>query len=107
MNIVQALLRRWRWTLALAVSAVAVAVAVLAVVPPSFQARASVVLVPPGSKEDPTGNRLLLLSGLNPGRDVLLNSMTSSRTRESLLRDLPGADYTLEPDFTTSAPSSW
>ena len=96
--------RRWPLVLVLLLLAACSGIAVTKVVPPDYETKASVVLVPPESRENPTGNRYLLLGGLTPARDVVIRSLSSAETHQRVVADSPGADYVVEPDFTTSAP---
>jgi Chain length determinant protein len=96
--------RRWPLVLALLVLTGVAGVGILRLVPPDYETTASAVLVPPQSRENPGGNRYLLLGGMTPARDVVIRSLTSEQTRKTVLRGTPRADYVVEPDFATSAP---
>ena len=78
--------------------------AAMTLVPAEYKAEATVALVPPASEESPKANRYLLLGGLNPARDIVMKSLGSDESRESIIGDRDGATYELEPDFTTNAP---
>jgi hypothetical protein len=71
---------------------------------PEYDAKASVVLVPPRSSEDPDLNRYLSLGSLTYSVDVLARSMTSTDTVRTLEREAPGVKYTVTSDPSTSAP---
>jgi hypothetical protein len=71
---------------------------------PEYEGKASVVLVPPKSSEDPDLNRYLSLGSLTYSVDVLARSMTSSDTVHELGREAPGVKYTVTSDPATSAP---
>ena len=71
---------------------------------PEYEDKASVVLVPPRSSEDPDLNRYLSLGSLTYSVDVLARSMTSSDTVRDLERVAPGVEYTVTSDPATSAP---
>jgi hypothetical protein len=66
---------------------------------PEYEGKASIVLVPPKSSEDPNLNRYLSLGSLTYSVDVLARSMTSSDTVHELQREAPGVS-----DPATSAP---
>lgn len=96
--------RRW-WLLliSLALSAAACAYAAT-VIQPYYEATASIVLVPPPSTEDPSANRYLGLGGLKQSADVVARSLASEETVGEIKAEAPDATYTVEPDFSTSAP---
>jgi hypothetical protein len=71
---------------------------------PQYEGKASVVLVPPTSSEDPDLNRYLSLGSVTYSVDVLARSMTSSDTVRELQREAPGVKYTVTSDPATSAP---
>ncbi|WP_110182142.1 hypothetical protein [Nocardioides solisilvae] len=97
-------LRRWPLLLlALVLSAGAVYAAAQRV-PPSYRSEAAVVLVPPRNAEFPEQNRFLELGGLKQTADILVRSMSSSSTAEEIEAEVPDAEYTVLPDFATSAP---
>ncbi len=99
-----ALRRRWVLVLALFVIVCFLGLAAINLVPADYKAEATVALVPPTSEESPKANRYLLLGGLNPARDIVIRSLGSDESRESMIGGRDGATYELEPDFTTSAP---
>jgi len=103
-GLTRTLLRRWPYTLLLALVCGVVCFGVAKVVPPSYSATASVVIIPPPATTDPNGNRYLLLSGINPARDILMRSITSDQTKQAIVEGTDGGEYTVEADFTTSAP---
>jgi len=75
---------------------------------PTYEAKASVVLVPPKDPKNLTANRYLGLGGLSPAVDVLTRSLNSEEThllvRESTGIAAPTEDYEAAADVTTSAP---
>ena len=71
---------------------------------PSYDAKASLVLIPPRTPDDPDANRYLDLGSLSNSVDVLSRSMISEDTAELLEEAAPGATYDVSHDLTTSAP---
>ena len=103
-DVLDSCLRRW-WLLVacLMISTGAVLLASTVVVP-TYEATASVVLIPPQNPEEPNQNRYLGLGGLTQSADVLSGSMMSEETSDSLVEAEPDAEYEVLPDFATSAP---
>lgn len=96
--------RRWYLGIAALVLTVAGCVGLAALVPPSYNVQAYVVLVPPPSTLDPSANRLLGLGGLDGSVAILERSMRSDETSKELERTGGDATYEVAEDFTTSAP---
>ncbi len=101
----QATCRR-RWLLLLALGVVCITSLALAgsAVSPRYEARASFVLIPPQSADDPDGNRYLDLGSLANSVDVVAKSMTSADTAQMLDNTVPSGEYDVTNDPTTSAP---
>ncbi len=97
---------RRRWYLVPLVIAAAIGCGLLALdhVGPQYRGSASVVLVPPETTLQTTGNPYLFLGGLEQSVDVLSRTMGSQRVRESIKDDVPAGDYTITSDVSTSAP---
>lgn len=103
-DVLASCLRRWPFLLlAVALSAGVLGYA-FTLVGPEYEGKASVVLVPPVSKEFPDQNRYLGLGGLKQTADVLARSMTSSETVDAIEDTSPNAEYEVLPDWATSAP---
>jgi capsular polysaccharide biosynthesis protein len=98
-----ALLRRWLLVVSLLLLAGAVSFATTRAVPPDYEAKSTVLLVPPEAQNDPGGNRYLTLGGLTPARDIVIQSLNSDSLRSKLTK---GTDNTYEvsQDFTSSTP---
>ncbi|SEQ12560.1 hypothetical protein [Microlunatus flavus] len=127
-DFILAIRRRWYLALAALVLSVVATVAALALVGPTYEAKGTTLLVPPGAtlqQQRPgeavsTGNPYLELSGLGQARDIVIRSMTSQSTflalcsatgdakylamRDSLCQSHPKVKYTVTPDYESSAP---
>src|SRR3954451_6891538 len=101
--LVASLLRRWPLLVGLLLVAAGAGYATMAYVPPSYQATASVLLVPPQSQDDPGGNRLRALGGLTPARDILIQSLNPDTVRAQLTQGTKST-YAVTQAFTTSTP---
>lgn len=103
-DVLDSCLRRW-WLL-VACLAISTGTVLLAstVVLPTYEATASVVLIPPQNPEEPDQNRYLGLGGLTQSADVLSGSMMSEETSDALVAAEPKAEYEVLPDWATSAP---
>ena len=96
--------RRWYLVLLCLVLSAGVLVLAATAVKPTFEATASVVLIPPQNAEDPNLNRYMALGGLQESADVLARSMLSEETADYIEEHAPNADYEIVPDVATSAP---
>lgn len=103
-QLVRSMLRRWYLVIVVLILAVGAGVAMTHVVRPVYTITSNVVLIPPKSTEDPTANRLLLMSGLGQAVDVLVRSVDSQATHEAIGKDHSDASFTVAADATTSAP---
>lgn len=98
------LVRRWHLTIAgLLMTAGLIAVA-LVFVQPTFESRASVVLLPPKSAVAPGGNPYLELGGLAPTLDLVVASLNDQQTHQAMEAVSGSAEYTVEADSTSSGP---
>ena len=103
-DVMASLRRRWPWVaVALVITIVAVLFTVRSVAP-TYEMKASIVLVPPRSTDDPQANRFLTLGGLEQAAAVFTRAMTSDQTHKAAARVAPDGEFTVEPDYTTSAP---
>lgn len=80
------------------------AVATLRLVPATYQASASTVLLPPASSVVTDGNPYLYLGGLNQALDVLTRTLRSYDTEVKITAGHPDTSYTVGPDPTTTGP---
>ncbi|WP_448071231.1 hypothetical protein [Georgenia yuyongxinii] len=72
--------------------------------PPTFEARASTLLLPPATSLEDGGNPFLYLGGLEQAVDVLTKYLDADTTREEIAETVPDASYTVMLDPTTSGP---
>lgn len=98
------LMRRWYLTLASLLATGALCVVAFSLVPPTYETKADVVLLPPKSSVGVGGNPYLYLGGLDQATDVLTRALTSDSSRNQVLSDLGHSDYDVEPDWATSGP---
>lgn len=96
--------RRWYILLALILGSAGLVWVASGQVKPTYEAEATLVLLPPRNIETPRSNRYLALGGLSDSVDVLARAMGSAETAESIQEKAPGATYELVPDYATSAP---
>lgn len=103
-NLSESLLRRW-YLVVVGLCVVAALAAVTYVkVPPTYEANANVVLLPPKTTVVEGGNPYLYLGGLSQALDVLTRSIDGDTTREGILGGRKDIDYAVEPDRTTAGP---
>ena len=96
--------RRWYLVIAALILTIAGCMGLAALVPPSYDTQAYVVLVPPPSDLDPNANRFLGLGGLDGAVAILERSMRSDQTSKELERAGGDTAYEVVEDYTTSAP---
>lgn len=96
--------RRWYLALAGSLLTLAAAGAIFQIVPPTYEASASVILVPPSGSVPDGGNPYLFMGGLQTTVDVLSRSLSDEQTRRTLLGGDPTLDYSAEPDRTSAGP---
>lgn len=97
-------LRRWPLLLVLLLASGGAWYVAFTKIQPSYEAKASVVLVPPVNTEFPDTNLFLGLGGLRQSADVLSRSMSSEETARQIAQETSGGEYKIEPDVATSAP---
>jgi len=71
---------------------------------PTYEARASLVLVPPATTIGKTGNPYLFLGGLQQSVDVLTRALDAESVRREVAVAAPTGEYKVEVDFASSAP---
>lgn len=96
--------RRWGLLLALVILSEGILLGVSSTVEPTYEAEASMVLIPPPSSEIPDLNRLLDLGSLGDSVEVLARSMRSADVQEDLEAVAPDAEFEVSPDYSSSAP---
>ena len=98
------LTRRWYLLIVAIVLAALASYGAAQMVGPTYAASGGVVLLPPPDPENPDANRFLALGSLKQAGDVLVRSLTNDATHLAIQGQVSGGDYTVEPDYTTSAP---
>lgn len=96
--------RRWYLAVVGALVTLAAAAGVASTVPPTYEASASVILVPPTEAVPVGGNPYLYMGGLSTTVDVLSRSLSDEQTRHALLRGDTTLDYAADPDRTAAGP---
>lgn len=96
--------RRWYLAIVGLLGTAGLCFLTLAVVPPTYQAQASVFLLPPANIVDNGGNPYLQLANLDRVIDVVTRSLSSQSTVEALAVQVPGGEYEAARDFTSSGP---
>lgn len=71
-------------------------------VPTTYEAKGSVVLMPPSATVGDEGNPYLFLGGMGQALDVLTRHVNAAEIVEPILEDHPDTNYTIEPDRDTS-----
>lgn len=98
----KALLRRWYLTLVGLLCVAGACVATLYTVPPTYQAQASVLLLPPQTSLRDGANPFLYLGGLSQPAEVLAKYLASSSPKETFADKYPTASYDVSLDVTTT-----
>jgi hypothetical protein len=103
-DVVASLARRWYLTLAGLLVTAGLAFIALQLVPPVWESKANVVLLPPKSTVEPGGNPYLQLGGLAPTLDLLVASLDDQEMEQLIKSVSPTAEYTVVADTTSSGP---
>jgi len=98
------LLRRWYLVVLGLLLTAGLCAAAYKVVPATYQAEASVVLLPPSISVVEGGNPYLYLGGLGQALDVLTRALQSDNAQKPITEAHPDATYTALPDRTTTGP---
>ncbi len=96
------ILRRWYLVLAGILFTAVLCWGASQVVPPSYDAQGSMVLMPPPATVGDEGNPYLQLGGMSEALDVLVRQANAPAVRDRVLEAYPSATYTIEPDRSTS-----
>ncbi|MBV1779209.1 hypothetical protein KRR55_08795 [Paeniglutamicibacter sp. ABSL32-1] len=99
-----ALLRRWYFVLFGVLVTVAGVFGIYQVVPVSYQATASLVLVPPQTAVIEGENPYLYMGALDQALSVLVVKMNSAQVSEPILQKDPNLSYALTKDVATTGP---
>lgn len=103
-DLAKGLLRRWYLTVIGLLVTLCGAYMVYGVVPLTYKATASVVLVPPATAVVEGENPYLYMGGLDQAMSVLVVKMNSEAVSATLIKDNPGTTYALDRDVTTTGP---
>lgn len=103
-DLVGSLIRRWYLVVVGVLVVAGLGWLTFQLVPPTYGARANVLLLPPQSSLEPGDNPFLGLGGLGQPLEVLARLLDSDATRSALLEDFPGADYIVAEDSSTNSP---
>lgn len=77
---------------------------VFSLVPVTYSAKLSVLLLPPQTATEEGGNPFLNLSGMAPAMDVLTRRVDADAVRTPLEEQFPDAEYVVFADSSTSGP---
>ena len=98
------LLRRWYLVILGLILTIGACFATVQLIPPSYQAQSSIVLLPPPRTVGDAGNPYLFLGSLNIAADILIRSMNAATARQRIEDEFPAVSFEAERDGTTSAP---
>lgn len=101
-GITRALLTRWYGTLTGLLLTVGLCVAAGVAVPPTYESKAEVLLVPPATSQLP--NPYLGLGGLQEATDVLARALSDATTLDAIKREGSTGTFTVARDTSTGAP---
>lgn len=96
--------RRWLVVLLGVLLTALLGVGATRLVPVEFEAKSSILVIPPTSTPNTGGNPYLALGGLQVAADVLARAMSDPSTVEEVVPAGSGAEYVVEPDASTSGP---
>ena len=97
-------LRRWYFVVAGLLITGVLTYFAFTMVPPSYEAKASIVLLPPAVAVTVGDNPYLYLGGLDQARGVLQVKTASPEVSGPLLEKFPGSSIAMSKDGTTSGP---
>jgi uncharacterized protein involved in exopolysaccharide biosynthesis len=103
-DLARGLARRWYILVVGIVLTIPAALIAFTSTPVTYTAQASMVLLPPTSSVEKTGNPYLQLDGLSQALEILGQRLSAESERSSLNDDHPGVGYDAGPDTTTSGP---
>lgn len=96
--------RRWHAVLVGLLVTLGLGVAAALLVPPKYELRATMVLVPPKSPLNGGNNPFLSLGGLHDAADVLSRAMIDGAVHDSLVKEGADPDYIVQTDPTSAGP---
>lgn len=103
-DLTMSLQRRWYLTIAGLIATALLCFGASVVVSPTYEAKASLLLLPPADSVEGGGNYLLQLGGLEGVVAILNRTLNSQSANDAIKKVAPGATYTVAPDYTTSGP---
>lgn len=103
-DLIQGLLRRWYFVVACLLATFTFAGYIYVTTPPTFEAHASVVLVPPIAQVKEGSNPFLYMGGLEQALAVLTVRVGSPAVADPILRKDPELTYTVARDTGTAGP---
>jgi capsular polysaccharide biosynthesis protein len=96
--------RRWYLTIFGALGTVALCFASFNAFPPTYEASASIVLLPPKTTVEDGGNPYLQLSDLKQAVDVMTRALTSQSAVQATNAAAPDGTFEVLPDYATNGP---
>lgn len=103
-DLIQGLLRRWYFVVACLLATLTFAGYIYVTTPPTFEANASVVLVPPIAQVKEGSNPFLYMGGLEQALAVLIVRVGSPAVADPILQKDPELTYTVARDAATAGP---
>jgi uncharacterized protein involved in exopolysaccharide biosynthesis len=103
-DVITGMRRRWYLVLVGLLITGGLAAYVYSVVPASYSARLSLLLLPPLSVTGPGENPFLNLSGMEPAMDVLTRRVDADVVRSPLEEQFPDSEYVVFPDASARGP---
>ncbi|AXT85850.1 hypothetical protein C6I20_12080 [Aeromicrobium sp. A1-2] len=100
----ESLLRRWYLVAVGLLLTVGLSVAAASLISPTYEAKSSLVLVPPRTTTGDSGNPYLFLGGLQQSVDVLARALSADSALERIAERAPTGHYEVVSDVATSAP---
>ena len=103
-DMLRSLIHRWYIVLAGLLATAGMVYGAYMVTPVTYQAQATVILLPPEKSVADGDNPYLYLGGLGQALNVLVISMNSAEAQKAMVGDQEGYGYALEQDATTTGP---
>ena len=98
------LLRRWYLSITGLIGTAALCFVAMNLFPATYEAKATIVLLPPASTVEAGGNPYLQLANLQQAVDVMVRSLSSQSAVDQVEASAPTGDFEVAPDYTTSGP---
>ncbi|MFJ2617887.1 hypothetical protein [Glutamicibacter sp. NPDC087344] len=103
-DMLRSLIHRWYIVLAGILATAGMVYGAYVMTPVTYQAQATVILLPPEKSVAEGDNPYLYLGGLGQALNVLVISMNSAESQKELVGEQTGVGYALEQDTTTTGP---